>query len=150
MVCISVCSSAQTTKTTTTKSVTTKTTTTTYKQPKASPMSASDQAFFDELHQIQDDWVAERKAFREQEAASKPIRDALNKVRDSMMAAHMADKPPSIPVVLSKESQTITQPVIYIGQVNVIPVTISKRPTTTRTVYTDQWGYQRVVTSTRY
>jgi len=149
MVCISVCSSAQTKKSTTT-SVTVKTTTSTYKQPKSAPMSASDQAFFDELHQMQDDWVAERKAFREQEAAEKPIRDMLAKVRDSMMIAHMADKPPSIPVVLSKESQTITQPVIYIGQVNVIPVTISKRPTTTRTVYTDQWGYQRVVTSTRY
>jgi len=149
MVCISVCSSAQTTKTTT-KSVTVKTTTVTKKQPAGSGMDADAQAFFDELHATQMEWVNERKAFREQEAAEKPIRDMLAKVRDSMMMAHMADKPPSIPVVLSKESQAITQPVIYIGQVNVIPVTISKRPTTTRTVYTDQWGYQRVVTSTRY
>jgi hypothetical protein len=144
MVCISVCSGAQTTKTTTTKSVTTKTTTTTYKQPKTAPMSAANKAFFEELEISQMEWVNERRAFREKEAAEKPIRDMLNKVRDSIQLAHMSDKPILLPVILENP------PAPVIDQVIVMPIILVKQPrtSTSSTTYTDRNGHLKTVTTT--
>lgn len=138
---ISVCCTAQTTKST---SVTVKTTTTTYKQPKSAPMSAANKAFFEELEISQMEWVNERRAFREKEAAEKPIRDMLNKVRDSIQLAHMSDKPILLPVILSDP------PAPVIDQVIVMPVILVKQPrtSTSSTTYTDRNGHVKTVTTT--
>jgi hypothetical protein len=138
---ISVCCTAQTTKST---SVTVKTTTTTYKQPKTAPMSASAQAFFNELELSGQEWAEERAKERAETARWNFIKSITDPIRDSINLLQMLAPPILLPVILSDP------PAPVIDQVIVMPVILVKQPrtSTSSTTYTDRNGHVKTVTTT--
>lgn len=144
---ISVCSAAQTRKSTTTSTsvrVSVKTTTT----PKHT-LSATHQAFFDELHMLEQEFVdnlAEERAYKARKATIQP---AIDKVNEMLLMKQLTNPPATLPVTMY-DVPVIETPVVYVDRVIVMPVVVRQqaRNSTSTTSYTDRNGHSKTVTTT--
>jgi hypothetical protein len=120
---------------------------TTFRTPKQS-LSATEQAFFDEIELSGQEFLADRAADRQIRERTAFLKPAMDKVSDMVLLKAMNNPTTTLPSTIY-DLPVAEQPVIVLYSTVVMPVVVKQaRTSTSTTVYTDKNGFQKTATTT--